>query len=471
MFRPTLLLLLLATSSLPLEARDLEWKVVSGWSFEQEIARLAESGFAVEALVTHAPEPMALLARPCCRRTDPVATYRVVGRSNAGAVADLGELGFVLRSFATDRLGGATAVFEHRPSSSAPKVEYRSVVGDLATLGPELETLGAEGFRAVAAAGKTLSAPDWVLLARDSQSSPREIRVIDTDSPRALESELDAAAGSGFAVDTAWSRTTKKFSLMGPERLAALASRPPGDSRPVAQVRVTVASEPDSGSGALVATMVSRSHIAFVQRDGRSSSPWVREVPWQEPGSAGSWDRWSAIEEQLRRYQSRSLGHSWLVWDAGVPSRLFVRDREEVTTEPARSTAAVPTLTIPEGTITLDASAAPWTAYLEILAGIRKRDLEGTKKRWGGDVAAAWANRVETFKAPFGLGFSEKSLFKSLADELPTDPVFLGGWLLGENATVRVEGTINGQRKWSDLGLALEAGQWKLMTQSAWYEL
>lgn len=453
-------------------ATTLEWRVASGYGLEQEIDRLARIGFEVEAAITQAPEAAVLLQRPCCRNRPAVATYEVVWRAQASRVSELDGGGWVLRTFATDRAGGALAVFARPVDGAGAPREYRSVLGNLNDVAPELEALAAEGFRPVAATGRTLSHPDWILMARASGSAPREVRLVDVDSAKALEEGLARAAGDGYGLDTAWSRGTGRFSLTGPSRLAALATRPRGETRPVAQVKVTVGSEPSSSSGRLVAATVSRSEVAFVQRDGRTPHRWVRQIAWPS-AQTPTWDRWSGLEQELRSHQRSSVGHSWVVWSAGVPSRLYLRERdEEEDAGPARSLAPVPELPVPPDAEALGADGgAPWAAWVELQAGIRRGDLAGTRKRWTGEVAKAWEKRVETFKAPLGLGFSEKSLFKDLPRELPTDPVLKGGWQRGDAATLRVEGTVDGRRGWSDLGMVREDGAWKLAKQGRWNAL
>lgn len=451
-------------------ADTLEWRVVSGWGLQSEVTRLAAEGFHLDAVVTNAPEPTVLMQRRCCRRSDPVAQYQLVTQDDAARVTELGAQGYALRSFGVHRGGTGLAVFEQPAGAESRGLAYRTISTDIAGAETALVALAAEGFRAVAASGRTASKPDWVILERGPDASPRELRVIDETSAATLEAALGRLAGEGYALDAAWGRTVKRFSLTGPERLAAIASRPRGETRPVAHSRVTIESEPDSSAGALVSAAISRGGLAFVQRAGRSGSPWVRRVVWPSDEQA-AWERWAKAEQELRSYQSRPIGSAWVVWSSGSPSSLVVREPDEIAAAAPRTQAAVPALEIPADAAALPADGgAPWTAYLELLAGIRRGDLKGTKQRWTDEVAAAWAKRVEMFKAPLGLGFSEKSLFENLPRELPTDPVLLHGWARGAEARLRVEGTVDGQRHWGDLDLHLEGGVWKLAKQSSWRE-
>lgn len=454
------------------QADTLEWRIVSGWGIQGEVTRLAAEGFRVDTVVVNAPEPTVLLRRPCCRRAAATATYRIVTRDEVDRVAELGAQGYTLRAFGVDRGGVPLAVYELTSDAPGARHDYRSIAADLASSEAELGSLAADGFRAVAASGRTASKPDWLILERKPDTPARELKVIDETSATALEAALGKLAGQGYALDVAWGRTVKRFSLTGPERLAAVVSRPRGEARPVAHSRVTVASEPDSSSGALVSTALSRGGLAFVQRVGRSGSPWVRQVVWPS-GDEAAWERWAKAEQELRSYQSRPIGSAWVVWSAGSPSSLVVREPDEVEAEASRRPAdPAPALEIPADAQPLaEGGGAPFAAYLELLAGIRRGDLKGTKQRWTDEVAAAWAKRVEMFKAPLGLGFSEKSLFEDLPRELPTDPIVLGGWVRGAEAKLRVEGTVDGQRRFGDLDLRLEGGVWKLAKQSSWREL
>ncbi len=112
--------------------------------------------------------------------------------------------------------------------------------------------------------------------------------------------------------------------------------------------------------------------------------------------------------------------------------------------------------------------AEPGDAYRAHLDAITRRDLAGAKALWTGRQRAGWDENVKRFKAPLGMGFSEKDLFKSMAERMATDQTVLGGWINGDRATIRIEGTYDGTRAVADIDLTREAGTWKIAEQHRW---
>ena len=451
-------------------AADLDWAIATGWSLGGDVDRLAKQGYRIEAVAAGAPQALILASKPWRGNRSPVAEYRLVDRSTVSEAAALGRDGYRLRAFGVDHQGDGLAVFERLVDQPTAPVEIEPMVGNLEEMGSRVAELAQRGFRAVAASGRKGNKPDW-LIWQQATTGPREARVVDVDSVAALGNALTTAASEGFAADAVWSRSTKRLSLTGADRLAAVLSRPHGSSRPVAAGRVRAGDEPSSGNAGVVRAVVPwRNEAVFVQAGQSSPHTWTRRNSWTEPGS----ETFAPyhVEQQLESFQHEPVGFAWVVWSSGKPSALITRDREaEAESGPKRAQGTAPALTIPADATTLDATSAPWRAWIDLLATIRRVDVAGSKARWTGATAEAWTKRVKTFKAPLGMGFSEKELLEGLADDLPADPVLLGGWQRGEQATLRVEATGAGGRSWSDLTMAFEEGRWKLADQSRWEAL
>ena len=53
-------------------------------------------------------------------------------------------------------------------------------------------------------------------------------------------------------------------------------------------------------------------------------------------------------------------------------------------------------------------------------------------------------------------------------ERMATDQTVLGGWINGDRATIRIEGTYDGTRAVADIDLTREAGTWKIAEQHRW---
>lgn len=464
---------LAVVSSAPAGA-SLDWLLLSGWGLEAAIGHQARLGFEVQAVLVDSPEPAVLLARECCGRREPAATYRLVDRASAATVERLGADGHRLVAFGPHRIGGALAVFAHHGRGAG--LAYRSLQGDAATLAADVERLAADGHRCVAAAGRTMSSPDWLLFERGAKAVKREARVVVGEHAEALAKALAPLAREGFSLDCAWSRGTGKLTWGGATGLGAVVSRSPGATRPVAHTRIDIGTSP-TGSGTLLAVAPYGSRFAFLHREDRTSvDSDAAEWPTDGKGQR-SWALRHELHERLRSSFWDPVSFAWVVHDAGQPARIGAVERDE---DAARARAAAadapaaraPTaLPIPKGATALADGGDPWRAYQTLMAAIGRKDLKATKRLWTGEVAKAWEGRVKTFKAPFGLGFSEKELFADLHEDLPTDPELVGGWEQGDAARLRVEGTVDGERSVADLDFAREGGVWKLAVESSWKPL
>lgn len=163
---------------------------------------------------------------------------------------------------------------------------------------------------------------------------------------------------------------------------------------------------------------------------------------------------------------------AWAITSSGkVTSWVGLIRREPIlrssgTTVSRRDAEAV---TVPAGAKALPRGGGePGDAYRAHLSAVTRGDIAGARALWTGAQLANWEKRVKQFKAPLGLGFSEKELFESLQKDLPTDPVIHGGWIDGDRARLRVEGTCEGTRAVADVDLARAGGAWRISEQQAW---
>lgn len=486
------LLAALVGSTVPAAADDLIWEVVEGWSVEQlepAVDRLASEGYTVQAVVLEAEQPTVLMAREGRRAQPRVAHYRLLGRGQAATVDGLGAEGWSLHRSGLTRNRTALLVLR-RPASgqaSASGLRTVEVSGPVDNASAALAAPYGEGLVALAALGGPSGGSDWLLLgpppvttspaSAGKPGEPREVRVVSDVGSAPLATKLATLAADGFAVDTLWSRPGARFSLGGTKEVVAVVSRPHGVTRPVAHTRLEIGDEP-SATGTLLAAATYGNKLVFAIRDARSSDYDADELILptptdQQPQSA--WERATLLRERLHRQVWSPIELAWMTWDAGRPSSMVVVEREAPSRFGARSSAAEADRgapPIPSGATTLPADGGePAASWRTILDATRRNDLKAAKARWTGAKLAAWNENVARFKAPFGLGFSEKDLFESEVDDVPTDPQVIGGWLQGDEALLRVEATANGERAVSDLTFRREGGVWKLADQSSWQPL
>jgi hypothetical protein len=489
--RRTVLAAVLAVALVPGAARaDLVWELVSAWNasgLEAPIDRLAAEGYTVQAVVLEADQPTVLLAREGWSRRPRAASYRVLGREQADAVAALAAEGWTLHRSGQGRDGRAVVVLARAAGSDAPQradVTLRSVLanGDAAAVGATLGPHYAAGHRVVAALGGAGKEADWLLVGRGEEAGgpaevgSREVRVVADKGSGPLATKLGELAGQGFAVDAVWTRGGGGFLAAGTKEVLAAVSRPGGSDRPVAHTRLDLGDEPSS-TGSLVAVARYGSKLLFAVRDARSNDYDTQEVLLPLDGEGKplpAWQRDNELRERLRSYAWSPIERAWFTWDAGRVASLVVLERETPitpsSTRASREEAAVPG--VPSGATALPADGGdPAKAWWAVVEAIRKKDLKAAKARWTGEKLTRWNENVARFKAPFGMGFSEKELFAGEADDLPTDPRILGGWERGDEALVRIEGTVDGARAVSDLSLRREGGVWKIADETSWRAL
>lgn len=473
--RAALVALLLAGAG-GARAGDLVWRVLEGKAdhLEAQANRLAQEGFTAQALVAGAPSPMLLVARSGWHATRQAAEYRLVGSPDDARLGDLGAQGFRLRDAASSHESVPAALFARAlDGGPAPVCDYRAV--SLAApdrLADALAGAAGEGFRVVAGFRASLSRPEWAVLERCDRA-PREVRVVLAESAPQLEEGLNRLASEGYACDTAWSRNTNKLGFGGPRRLVGVASRVAGSPTPVAHVEVEVDESP-SASGELVAATAFGGRFVFVIRHGRGRDYSTHDQRFAESGQGAAWINTADLQLRLNQYLWRPIASAWMVYEGTVPVRLVAVERSEpltsVPTPIAR--AEVAALVVPADATALPAGGGdPGRDFLAQLEATRRNDLKAAKALWTGPKLARWNEHVKDFKAPFGLGFSEKTLFEAEARDAPTDPVVVGGWARGTEAVVRVEATVDGGRAVADHALRLEGGRWKLAEPGRWRPL
>ena len=475
--------------ALPARAGDLVWEVVEAWSaegLEPAVERLAAQGYTVQAVVLEASEPTLLMSREGWRSRPRVASYRVLGRGKAAEVESLSATGWRFHRAGVTRDREAVVVLA-RGDSAREKGSLRSLelaAGAASPAGAELERLYAQGLVVVAALGGGKS--DWLLLDRPKAPAAgveREVRLVTAKGTAPMAAVLDPLASLGFAVDTVWTRGGGGFSLAGTKEVVAVVSRPrlSGASaearpRPAARTRLEIGAEP-SHDGTLVGVASYGRELMFAIRDAPRKSYDSRSISLPR-GTDGkelaAWQRLAAVQEQLRSFAWHPIELAWFRWDGAAPSALILIEPDTLpTSTPSRAEAhqrgRVP---LPSGATALPADggepAAAWRAQYDAIA---RRDLKRAKSLWTGETLTSWEAKVKTFKAPFGMGFSEKDLFASLADDLPTDPEIVGGWQKVDLALVRIEATAEGVRSVSDVSLRREGGVWKVAAETSWRAL
>lgn len=468
--------------ALPARAGDLVWEIVEAWSaegLEPAVERLAAQGYTVQAVVLEASEPTLLMSREGWRARPRAASYRVLGRGKAAEVESLAAAGWQLHRAGVTRAREAVVVLS-RGDAARSRGSLRSL--ELTGAGTtELERLYSEGLVVVAALGGGKS--DWLLLDRlpgAGAGSDREVRLVTAKGTAPMTALLDPLASQGFAVDTVWTRGGGGFSLAGTKEVVAVVSRPRPlagrGSRPAAHTRLEVGTEP-SHDGTLVGVASYGRELMFAVRDAPRKSYDARSISLPR-GADGkelaAWQRPVALREQLQSFAWHPVELAWFRWDGAAPSALILIEPENLpTSTPSRAEAhqrgRVP---VPAGATALPADggepAAGWRAQYD---AVSRRDVKRAKSLWTGETLARWEENVKTFKAPFGMGFSEKELFASRAEDLPTDPEIVGGWQKGDQALVRIEATAEGVRSVSDVSLRREGGVWKVAEETSWRAL
>lgn len=492
--RLALVALLALVSPGPASAGDLVWEVVESWTasgLEAGVERLAGEGFTVQAVVLEAEQPTVLLAREGWSRRPAVASYRLLGRDQAAEVETLAAAGWTLHRSGQSRDRRGIVVLE-RPTRSEGSGgsarrsggDLRSLViaGDAAAVTAALAPHYAAGRAVIAALGGNAKDGDWLLVGRradagkEADDAPREVRVVADKGSAPLAEQLARLAAEGFAVDTVWTRGGGGFLLGGTKEVLAVVARPQGTNRPVAHTKLDLGDEP-STTGSLLAVASYGSALVFAVRAGRSDDYDTQTVTLP-PGTDGkplpAWERLNELRERLRSYAWSPIERAWFTWNAGKVDSLVVLEREtptsfgsttasgEESNAPAPPTGAA---ALPEG------GGEPAKVWWAVAEAIRKKDLKAAKARWTGDKLTRWNDNVARFKAPFGMGFSEKELFAGEADDLPTDPRILGGWERGDEALLRIEGTADGVRAVSDVTFRREGGNWKIADESSWRPL
>jgi hypothetical protein len=468
--------------ALPARGGDLVWEIVEAWSaegLEPAVERLAAQGYTVQAVVLEASEPTLLMSREGWRARPRAAFYRVLGRGKAAEVDSLAAAGWQLHRAGVTRAREAVVVLS-RGDAERSKGSLRSL--ELTGAGTaELERLYSEGLVVVAALGGGKS--DWLLLDRPKAPAAavdREMRLVSAKGTAPMTALLDPLASQGFAVDTLWTRGGGGFSLAGTKEVVAVVSRPRASgqerARPAAHTRLEVGTEP-SHDGTLIGVASYGRELVFAVRDARRKSYDSRSIslPRGDDGKElPAWQRTVALREQLQSFAWHPVEQAWFRWDGAAPSALILIEPQSLPTSTlgraeAHQRGRVP---VPSGATALPADGgepvAAWRAQYDATA---RRDVKRAKSLWTGEMLARWEENVKTFKAPFGMGFSEKELFSSRADDLPTDPEIVGGWQKGDEAMVRIEATAEGIRSVSDVTLRREAGVWKVAVEASWRAL
>ncbi|MEO7276145.1 MAG: hypothetical protein ABIX28_03680 [Vicinamibacterales bacterium] len=455
-------------------AAELDWQIITGATtgiIAGQVRRWAADGYRVQAIVADAPGPTVVVAREgrVFRRTPAVAEYRVLDADDGAQVTALGAEGFRVRAAGRGRSGPALVIFERELASRREPRDYRSLQAPPAgEVGPLLATASDEGYAVAAALGD--SGSEWLILER-RPGGPRDTRVLSAPDVEALETSINQLASEGFACDAAWNRPPKGLGLFKPGTLMAAVSRRRGATTPAAHVAIDQGREP-SESGRLIAVVPYRNSFAFVVARAGERDYAVKAVTIPADAAKDSWleDRFL---ERLRGQWWDPIDAAWAITSANTVTAWVGLERRAPiarSSSPGLTRREAAAIVIPAGAVALPRGGGkPGETYRAHLAAIARGDIPGAKALWTGAQRSAWDKRVQTFKAPLGMGFSEKDLFSSLRDDLPTDPVILGGWLAGEDrARIRIEATHEGVRSVSDVDLAREAGLWKISEQQRW---
>ena len=474
--------LMCALAAPPAVAADLDWQIVSGLNteyLERQVQRMAANGYRVQAIVADTAQPTIVVAREgggLLRRSVPAAAeYRVLDSGDAAGIPELGAAGYTLRAIGRARSGPAIAIFE-RLLAGKKAHDYRSVqAAPAAPLDPLLTAVAADGYRAIASVGD--SGSEWVIVERDANSAgARETRVLAAPDVEKLEADINALAAEGFGCDAVWNRPPKGLALFKGGTLMAALSRRRGSTSPAAHVKIDKGERPYE-SGQLLSVVPYRNKFAFVVRRAASSDYSVKEArfPDRDAKRSSSWLE-EPILQRLRSQWWNPIELAWAITSANtVTSWVGLERREPVTRFSSSSTItrrAADTIPVPGGATALPPGGGePGDAYRAHLAAIERRDIAGAKRLWTGRQLASWDENVQRFKAPLGMGFSEKDLFKSMAERMATDQTVLGGWINGDRAAIRIEGTYDGTRAVADIDLVREAGMWKIAEQHRWQAL
>lgn len=471
--------MLCAFAATPAVAADFDWQIVTGLSTDylaREVQRMAANGYRVQAIVADTANPTIVVAREGAglfRRVPAAAEYRVLDARDAAGIPSLGAEGFTLRASGRARNGPALAIFERMLAGKKTAHDYRSVQAAPAMpLDPLLESVSAEGYRAIASIGD--AGAEWVIVEREASSGgAREARVLSAPDVEKLESQINALASEGFGCDVVWNRPPKGFNLFKGGTLMAALSRRRGSTSPAAHVKIDKGERPYE-SGQLLSVVPYRNKFAFVVKRSSSSEYSVKEVTFPDTDAkrSSSWLE-EPILERLRGQWWNPIELAWEINSGNkVTSWVGVERRESVARFSSSSTVTrreADKIPVPAGAKPLPRGGAePGDAYRAHLAAITRGDLPGAKALWTGRQRASWDENVKRFKAPLGMGFSEKDLFKSMKERMATDQTILGGWIDGDRATIRIEGTYDGTRAVADIDLTREAGIWKIAEQHRW---
>lgn len=472
--------MLCALSATPAVAADYDWQIVSGLStdyLEREVQRMAANGYRVQAIVADTFNPTIVVAREGSgffrRGAPPSAEYRVLDPRDAAGIPALGAEGFTLRAIGKARNGPALAIFERMLAGKKTPRDYRSVQAAPATpLDPVLTPVAAEGYRVIASVGDAGS--EWVIVEREANSGgAREVRVLSAPDVEKLEQQINTLASEGFGCDAVWNRPPKGLALFKGGTLMAALSRRRGATSPAAHVKIEKGERPYE-SGQLLSVVPYRNKFAFVVKRASSGDYSVKEVtfPERDANRSSSWLE-DPILERLRSQWWNPIELAWEINSGNkVSSWVGVERREPLVRSSSSSTITrreADRIAVPAGATALPRGGAePGDAYRAHLAAVARGDLPGAKALWTGRQRASWDENVKRFKAPLGMGFSEKDLFKSMRERMATDQTVLGGWINGDRATIRIEGTYDGARAVADIDLTREAGAWKIAEQHRW---
>jgi hypothetical protein len=468
-----------ALSAAPAVAADFDWQIVTGLStdyLERQVQRMAADGYRVQAIVVDTANPTIVVGREggglFGRRVPASAEYRVLDPRDAAGIPALGGEGFTLRAIGKARNGPALAIFERMLAGKKAPRDYRSLQAAPAEpLDPLLTSAATEGYRAIASVGD--SGSEWVIVEREANSGAREVRVLTAPDVEKLEQQINNLASEGFGCDAVWNRPPKGFALFKGGTLTAALSRRRGSTTPAAHVKIEKGERPYE-SGQLLSVVPYRTKFAFVIKRAGSSDYSVKEVtfPDRDAKRSSSWLE-DPILERLRGQWWNPIELAWAISSgSNVTSWVGLERREPIARSSSSSKIArreAEKITVPAGAKALPRGGAePGDAYRAPLSAIARLDIAGTKALWTGRQRASWDENVKRFKAPLGMGFSEKELFKSMAERMATDQTVLGGWINGDRATIRIEGTYDGTRSVADIDLTREAGIWKISEQHGW---
>ena len=418
--------MLCTLSAAPAAAADYDWQIVSGLStdyLERQVQRMAADGYRVQAIVADTANPTIVVAREgsgLFRRGAPAsAEYRVLDPRDAAGIPALGAEGFTLRALGKARNGPALAIFERLLAGKKTSHDYRSVQAAPAMpLDPLLTSVAAEGYRAIGSVGD--SGSEWVIVEREPGSGgAREARVLSAPDVEKLEEQINTLASEGFGCDAVWNRPPKGFGLFKGGTLMAALSRRRGSTSPAAHVKIEKGERPYE-SGQLLSVVPYRNKFAFVVKRASSSDYSVKEVtfPDRDAKRSSSW----LDEPFFERLRSQWWNPIELAWEISsgteVKSWVGVERREPVARFSSSSTVTrgeADKIAVPAGAKALPRGGGePGDAYRAHLDAITRGNLAGAKALWTGRQMASWDENVKRFKAPLGMGFSEKDLFLSL---------------------------------------------------------